>query len=148
MARKSNANLIRIGLVGMVVLLAGGFWLHELQEGRKATAATAAAWMITGPACPSPAPGAATPPLPKQMAFDEVAIAREVGGTAACNTIKENGNGATLTICQFFAPGAIKVTTKKGTYSFAPERGVDASLVVRDDVPSCVLHVNPALLSP
>jgi hypothetical protein len=37
------------------------------------------------------------------------------------------------------------VTTPKGTYDFAPGSGVDASLVMRDGAPSCVLHVNPAL---
>jgi hypothetical protein len=75
-----------------------------------------------------------------------VAIARQVGGAAACNRIKEPGTGAALKICQFFAPGRLKVTTAKGTYSFEPGAGRDASLVVRDDVPACVLHVNPALL--
>ena len=148
MAKQTNANRIRIGIAVAVVVGAVGIWLYEGQAARKVARETAAAWMITGAACPVPAPGAATPPLPKTMAFDEVAIAREVSGVAACNTIKENGDGAPLTICQFFTPGAMKVTTTKGTNSFAPARGVDASIVVRDAVPSCVLHVNPALLRP
>jgi hypothetical protein len=79
------------------------------------------------------------------MEYEGASIARQVAGAVNCNTIHENGNGAELKICQFIGPGALRVTTPKGSYDFAPGSGVDASLVIRDDVPSCVLHINPAL---
>lgn len=145
MPKKSNANLVRNGLIGAVVLVVAGIGFHEWSSARKDEAATAAAWMITGASCPTPAPGVALPPLTKPIAVEDVSIVREVGGAAACNVVKSDGQ--TLKICQFFTPGALKVTTKKGTTAFTPAHGVDASIVVRDDVASCVLHVNPALLT-
>ena len=147
MPKKSNANLVRNGLIAAVVVVVAGIAFHEWSSTRKEASATAAAWMITGTPCPAPAPGVALPSLTKPIEVDDVAIVREVGGAAACNSIKENGDGQTLKICQFFTPGTLKVTTKKATTVFAPAHGVDASIVVRDDVASCVLHVNPALLT-
>lgn len=145
MARKSNAKLVRIVVVAVFAIVAIGLVVMQTQAARKVAAETAAAWMITGPACPVPATGAPTPPLTHPNALEDAAIVREVQGAVACNTIKENGDGATLGICQYIAPGAMKITTPKGTYSFAPPRGVDASLIVRDGVPSCVEHANPDL---
>lgn len=145
MAKKSNANLIRIAVAVVVVLLVAGFTLFELQISRREAAETAAAWQITGRACPTPAPGAAPRTLPRQMVYQEVTIARQVGGGANCNTIRENGNGEELKICQFIVPGALRVTTAKGTYHFAPRPGENASIVVRADEPTCVLHINQAL---
>ena len=147
MSKKSKAKLVQFALIGGVVVVVAAIALHEWSSARKAATATAAAWMIAGPPCPTLAPGVSLPPLPKPIEVDDVVIAREVGGAAACTTVKENGDGQTLKICQFFTPGTLKVTTKKGTAVFAPAHGVDASIVVRDDVASCVLHVNPALLT-
>jgi hypothetical protein len=144
MAKKSNANAVRIVIAAVVVVLIAGYAVMTMQRNHREAVATAAAWMITGPACPTPAAGA-RPSLSHQTNFEEVAIAREVGGAATCNTIRENGNGEALTICQFIAPGALRVTTAKGTFDFAPPHGIDASVVVRGGVPACVLHVNPAL---
>ncbi|OYX31160.1 MAG: hypothetical protein B7Y99_10625 [Caulobacterales bacterium 32-69-10] len=145
MAKKSNAKLVRIGIVAVFGVVAVGLAVTQMQAAKKVAAETAAAWMITGAACPVPAPGAGLPPLTHPNALEDAAILREVHGAVACNTVKENGDGDTLGICQYITPGAMKVTTAKGTYSFQPPRGVDASLIVRDGVPSCVQHVNPAL---
>ena len=147
MAKKSNKNAIRIAVGVVLVLIVGGVSAVEMMSKRREAAETAAAWQITGNACPTPAAGAAPTSLPRQMVYQEVMIAREVGGGANCNTIQENGNGAELKICQFIGPGALRVTTAKGTYDFAPRRGENASIVVRDDTPTCLLHINQALFN-
>jgi hypothetical protein len=146
-AKKSNTKLVQIGAAVVAVVVAAGFALHARQEARKAAADMAATWMITGQACPVAASDADLPPLPKTMDLEEVHIAREVGGAVACNTIKENGVGPELAICQFITPGALRVATPKGVYRFTPPHGVDSSIILREQVPSCVQHINPALFN-
>ncbi len=92
-----------------------------------------------------PAEGGDSRPDPRRR-LDECTIQREVGGGVACNTIQENGD-ETLQICQFITPGTLRVTTKSGTRTYAPARSVDASIILRKDTPSCVLHINPALFA-
>lgn len=147
MAKKSNAKLVRIVIIAVFGVAAAVFAVMQMQAAKKVAADTAATWMITGQACPAPAPGAAIPPLTHDSALADAAIQREVGGAVACNTVKENGDGDTLQICQFITPGVLKVTTKSGTQTYAPARGVDASIIIRGDTPSCVQHINPALFA-
>lgn len=147
MAKKSNTRTVQIAAAAVVVVVGAGFFLHARQEANKLAADTAATWMVTGQACPTAASDAQLPALRKSMDLEQVSILREVGGAVQCNTIKENGTGPELAICQFITPGALRVTTPKGVYRFTPPHGVDSSIILKDEVPSCVQHINPALFN-
>jgi hypothetical protein len=144
--KRPIGGMIKIGAVVLFVVLVGVSSLLHLRSAKKEAAEIAAAWTVTGPACPTPAPGAVVAPPAKALQYMEgVTIAREMG-PISCNTIREGGEGPEVPVCMLLGPRTTRVTTAKGTFDFVPPPGENVSIYIRDGEPSCVMNINRAVL--
>ena len=135
----SRLPAIVAGVLGLAVVGAVLFAGWSRQHGQDI--ATARAWAITGPPCPTASAQAfaASAVKPRQaFEFNEVTFAHGYGH-ASCQQVRDDGGrgSGTHPVCQFTAPAALKVTTRKGSFYFVPPTG-PATVAVQDGVPTCV----------
>jgi hypothetical protein len=132
-----HQQMFMIGAGALVVLAAAGLGVSEVMTARSEAAALAAAWAVTGPACPTA--DHPTPP-PRSSLYEGVTFSRQVGGQVSCNTLQQDG--AAVPACMFIGPGALRVATPAGVFDYAPGAGVSATVFVRDGQPECVTAIN------
>lgn len=133
--------------VGVAAILAGS-WLsfHAHHEKQLAQARTfAPEWMISGPSCPHTAPAEVGGNLvpDKVMVFDKVTFARRFGHADCRFVATQEGAGRRgFPVCQFTGPAVLEITTRRGTFKFAPGIGHPATVAVQGGQPTCVLSAD------
>jgi len=97
-------------------------------------------WQVAGPPCPAGRPGAR---LKATLVLERVAFSRE-RGHAACTTLNDRGGRgfSTFPVCQFTAPGLLRVTTRTGEHWFVAPPGVPATVAVHGEGAECRLAIN------
>ncbi len=132
-----------IAAASAMIALALGALIGVLNLERATHVSEARAWTVSGPPCPSVNPGAlaAGAEAPNQVTpFGGVSFAR-AHGALRCDEIgyDQGRSDDTLPVCQFDHPGALAVTTSRGTWAFRLAPLQPATVQVRRDVPQCVL---------
>lgn len=127
----------------LVSILTVGAITFEYVHTRAGHIATAKAWDIKGPPCPSLTEAefkAKRWTAPKTFNYDGVTLGR-AAGDASCSDVKQNGGKGFFTdkVCQFTSPAALAVVTKTGAYFFLPGVGQPATISVHGDTPRCVM---------
>jgi hypothetical protein len=124
----------------------GGVLAYNFAQTRDKNVATAQAWKIDGPPCPSLTKAEFTAKgykAPKSFDYDGVTMARKAGNVS-CQDVKRDGGKGLLRdrACQFTGPAALVVKTSTGEFFYVPEPGQQVTVVVRDGTPKCVLGGN------
>lgn len=137
---RRGGSIIRIVATLGIVLVIGvvaASWLYHRSEAVR----TAQAWAITGPPCPTASQQTfAASAMKPHMAYEfgDVSFTRAYGHVSCQEITNDGGRGfGTFPECQFTSPGLLQVTTKRGDFYFIVETG-PATVMVKDDVPSCV----------
>jgi hypothetical protein len=143
-ARRFGVGHIVIAVV--VITAAVGLVTFQLVKDRSAAVATAKAWDIKGPPCPSLSQAdfqARRYTALKTFDYDGVTIGR-TAGDASCSDIKAKGGRGLGTdkVCQFTSPATLTVTSTAGSYFFVPGAGQPATLSIHQGVPRCVMASN------
>ena len=123
-------------LAGLVV---AAFLAWNWTRFQKVSRAKDAVWAVSGPACPSSAEFAAHSTRPEkvhEIEFDGNTFVRRFGDVT-CSYVEATRDP--VPVCQFSAPGELRVVTGKGTFNFVPGVGHRATVSVRDGVPQCVV---------
>ncbi len=128
--------------IAMIALaLAALIGVESLERANRMSEARA--WTVSGPRCHPVSPDAlaASAEAPSQVTpFGGVRFAR-THGALRCDEIGDDQGRSddTLPVCQFDHPGALAVTTRRGTWAFHLAPLQPATVQVRHDVPQCVL---------
>ena len=149
-------HLRRFGAVHAVILLVGGAGIGSILvidflKHRDANIATASAWDIKGPPCPSLTASewdARHLKAPKSFDYDGDTLARW-SGDASCSDVREKGGTGfgVIKVCQFAGPVSLTARTKKGQFYFSTGVAQPATLIIRDGQARCVLGGNFTLKS-
>ena len=149
--RRDFGVVRRFGLahvIGAVVVITTGIGLvtFEAIRSRNAQIATARAWAIQGPPCPTLTQAefqAKRYTALKTFDYDGIAIGR-TAGDASCSDVKEAGGKGLGTdkVCQFTSPATLTVVSKARSWFFVPGAGQPASLIIHRDAPRCVMASN------
>jgi len=128
-------------VVGAVTFTAweGRDWLQR----RQARAATARAWTLAGPPCPTLTAGefaARGLKAPKGFEFEGVTMRRQFGHVS-CQGVRTHGGVGldTFPVCQFTGPRALHVTTARGDFYFDPGVSTPATVSTEGGAARCVL---------
>ena len=143
MSRRRSPLPAILAVVVAVGALGAGGWLYW--QMRTANIAHAKQWWPAGKPCPVMSKAdfeARSTDIHQAFIIDTVTWARG-SGAAMCDTlISDGGKGFTrVPVCQFSFPAALKITTPKGEYFFAPVTG-RATVQVPDGTPQCVMAAN------
>jgi hypothetical protein len=141
--RASRLNPLHVVAAAVVSAAVVGMLAYNFVQTRDKNVATAQAWKIDGPPCPSLTKAQFTAQgykAPKSFDYDDIKIARKAGN-ASCQDLKQGGGAGLFhdQACQFTGPAALIVTTKKGEFFYVPEAGKPATVFVHDGTPRCVL---------
>ena len=143
-AKDSSTILWRVGAAAAALIvpatLIPAFLSADKRELRKFED-----WQVAGPQCPlAPVSGAAPP---KTIVVEDVAFSRRTGNVA-CTVLKVRQGlfSKAAPVCQFNSPSEVRVTSRAGTFAFAPGPGRPAAVYVHDGRPRCVVAVKKALL--
>ncbi|WP_394764477.1 hypothetical protein [Phenylobacterium sp.] len=138
----------RFGLahvIGAVVVLtvAIGALAFEYVRDRNASVATAQAWDIKGPPCPTLTEADFTAKhllAPRTFNYDGAALGRW-SGDASCSDVKASGGKGLTTdrICQFANPTVLTVVTPAGRWFYNIGVAQPATVSIHRDVARCVL---------
>ena len=144
--RASRLNPLHVLAAAVVSAAVVGVLAYNFVQTRDKNVATAQAWKIDGPPCPSLTKAefdAKGYKAPKSFDYDDIKIARKAGN-ASCQDLKRGGGTGLFhdQACQFTGPAALVVTTKKGEFAYVPEPGQPVTVVVHDGAPKCVLGGN------
>lgn len=120
--------------VAVVAALAWNWHRYE-----KVLAAKDHEWTISGPPCPAsdgfPVSSSRSPKV-HEIEFGGNTLVRRFG-YVTCSYVDAIRHP--MAVCQFSAPGALRVVTTKGTFNFAPGIGQRATITVRGGIPQCVV---------
>jgi len=144
--RPSRLNPLHVLAAAVASAAVVGVLAYNFVQARDKNVATAEAWKIDGPPCPSLTKAefdAKGYKAPKSFDYDDIKIARKAGN-ASCQDLKRGGGTGLFhdQACQFTGPAALVVTTKKGEFAYVPEPGQPVTVVVHDGAPKCVLGGN------
>ena len=131
-----------IGAVVVITVSAGQLTFNFVRD-REAHVATARAWDIQGPPCPSLTAAQFTAQrysAAKTFDYDGVTLGRHAGH-ASCSDVREAGGKGLFAdkVCQFTSPAVLTVTTPAGAFFFVPGPGQPTTLIIHRDVPRCVM---------
>jgi hypothetical protein len=146
--RRDRGALRRFGIAHVIgavvvtgVVIAGA--ALEIAKDRNANIATAKAWDIQGPPCPTLTPAqwtAAHQAAPKSFDFDGTTLARWSGDASCADVHDKGGKGFGVDkVCQFANPLVIRVTSPAGTFYFNPGIAQPATVTIHKNVPRCVM---------
>lgn len=134
-----------IALVGgvLALLLLAGYLYWNWQHQRGKAIATAQAWSIQGPPCPSLSKAqfeAQVYPAKREFEYGGVTFARHAGHVDCAAVTADGGKGMSrFPVCSFTSPVVVKVMTEKGESYFVPGPGKPATVSTQDGQAACVL---------
>lgn len=133
------AAMTGLGFTGWLV---GGAYLKHRQE----ALGLRSSWTLRGAPCPALTRAEFETrrlTAPKSFRYGAAVFHRRFGH-AQCTELRRGGGWSTTTdpACQFTSPGALRVTTAKGDWYFAPGPGRPATIYTPDGVARCVLASN------
>lgn len=103
-------------------------------------------WQVAGAQCPSVQVSGPAPP--KTIVVENVAFSRRTGNVACTVlTVRQGLFSRAEPVCHFNSPSEVRVTSRTGTFSFAPGLGRPAAVYVQDGRPRCVVAVKKSLLT-
>jgi hypothetical protein len=132
-------TVLALMLSGVTVVALVGLWATT----RATRIAVARAWTVTGPPCAtarvSDLAQAGVTPTQAEI-FADVSFVRTHGAIRCAEVGYDGGRSdKDFPVCQFDHPGAVAVTTSRGTYQFTVPPLKAAAIEVRHGLPTCVV---------
>jgi hypothetical protein len=133
-------------IIGIIlgITLVSGLTTREFLKRRTEAVATAKAWAITGPPCPTVSAAefeAKKYRLRASFDYGGATFARTAGHVDCAAVVPKGGTALTgaYPVCQFTSPAVVKLTTSKGEFYFVPGAGQPATVSAPDGVGQCVM---------
>lgn len=145
--RLTTGQKVVIAVAAVVALaLPGWLLVHSYLGKREAALFLASEAQVNGPPCPSLTKAqfdAQGLKAPKATNYENVIFARQFGHME-CRSLRYGGGWGTevYPVCQFTSPKALKITTDKGEWYFAPGPGQPATVGVPHGEARCVMASN------
>jgi hypothetical protein len=145
--RLTGGQLVTLGLAALLFLAVAG-WLYGGSALRRRTEALARAQeaAIEGPPCPQLTAAqfaARGMKAPKGVLYEDVVFYRQFGHMS-CHALRYGAGwgNRVYPVCQFTSPNALRVTTAKGDWYFAPGFGQPATVGAPHGLARCVRAAN------
>lgn len=134
-------------VIGVGLLVCGGYLLVTHLYHRNQAIARAEAWEVAAPPCPTTTAATFKTEIGrrgKPMEFYGVKFLRKYG-YADCGTVADSrqfGFGMHA-VCAFSSPAVLQVRTEKGDFYYAPDIAQPVTVSIIDGKPTCVMGARP-----